>query len=161
MESDLIDALETIDLQAHIIEGVPEPTDPEKKSRWIRERAAIRTTMRQRIDPSVQRLSKNNNWNYEEKDPKVAYDLINKVLPKVSTSRLGSYILGFITKRLAEFATLDCGLPEMVEKVIIINAVEAQYEVEAKLWRQEIETITWETLINKLMQTAREEASVG
>ncbi|KAK4205965.1 hypothetical protein QBC37DRAFT_381552, partial [Rhypophila decipiens] len=175
-KSNLIDALEALGICKYIEKSVPEPAGEDAKAKWRKERAAVRQTIREKVDQQVINLLRNNGWDYDEKDPFITYSKILKLIPEVSDSRLVSYVLEFLYKKREDYNTLQAYLEHMiqtrerlkslkidfsekVECILLIKAVENVLPNEVKLWKQEIgkEEMTWSFLMNKLMQEARDE----
>ncbi|KAK4205919.1 hypothetical protein QBC37DRAFT_435753 [Rhypophila decipiens] len=177
-KSNLEDALEALGLCKYIEKSIPEPAEEVAKDKWRKERAAVRQTIREKVDQQVINLLRNDGWDYNEKDPYVTYTKILKLLPEVSDTRLISYVLDFLYKKREDFNTLQgylehmiqlrdrlkslkVDLPEKIECILLIKAVENILPVEVKLWKQQVRAkeMTWSFLMNKLMQEARDEQS--
>ncbi|KAJ4341910.1 hypothetical protein N0V85_009855, partial [Neurospora sp. IMI 360204] len=85
------------------------PTPAEKKAaeNWRVERArvllAITNSMKSR---NVQILLQNSGWNPADRDPKRLYDLIKRVVPKVSQESIGMVIKEYTSLNRASFDSM-------------------------------------------------------
>ncbi|KAK3355574.1 hypothetical protein B0H65DRAFT_564711 [Neurospora tetraspora] len=157
------------------------PTAAEKKAAegWRVERArvllAITNSMKSR---NVQILLQNSGWNPADRDPKRLYDLIKRVVPKVSQESIGMVIKEYTSLNRASFDSmasflnrhfflrkrwndLKLTVSPQVEIWFLLNGLESSYPLHHRLWVNDLTNghLTMSDLLDKLNTIATTEAT--
>ncbi|KAF9061353.1 hypothetical protein BDP27DRAFT_1369767 [Rhodocollybia butyracea] len=105
----LIQTLEVHGLEDYVQKGVPEPVDPTVQGQWKYDRAKVNLLIKRTI-PLVQNTIEAAGWNrFTEEDPKALYELIQRVIPNVSSDATGD----MVTELGAVMALIDmCPPPD-------------------------------------------------
>ncbi|KAF9069889.1 hypothetical protein BDP27DRAFT_1363029 [Rhodocollybia butyracea] len=105
----LIQTLEVQGLEDYVQKEVPEPADPTIRGQWKGDRAKVNLLIKRSI-PLIQNILEAAGWNrFTEEDPKAFYELIQRVIPNVSTNAIGD----MVTELGAVMALIDmCPPPD-------------------------------------------------
>ncbi|KAK0733182.1 hypothetical protein B0T26DRAFT_797270 [Lasiosphaeria miniovina] len=133
----LLSVLEVQGLEHYIEEEVKEPVAPEganqtaldayeeKIDQWRTERAFVKAVILQTLTAAVQEKLEAQNWNPREKNPKVLYDLIRRVIPRLTQEATTDFVMEYMKIDRASFTSMQAFLTRLrfiYKKLAELNA---------------------------------------
>ncbi|KAK3358274.1 hypothetical protein B0T24DRAFT_540710 [Lasiosphaeria ovina] len=175
-DSSLWGYLNIYDLQNYILQVIDEPTSAVEKKEWRVNRAVISAMISNSLSPAVYERLIARGWDPREQNPKVIYDLIKKVLPRVTQEAVMDCVIEYSIidrttfGKMQDFLTrlrylykkieeLKAGVTEAYHTNLLVAKLKKTYPDRFLFWVNGLKekTLTWEKLNQELEEIAASE----